>query len=459
MSTIALRIRGLGDAAAGWLDRPLAPARCAIAWLLSATVFTLIVVAFHIQVYTDSVQSVFAAWALAHGDGTCAYAANVYQPTTAPLYILFSAAGVAIFRIGSSVPYPVLGPHCTDALRTVATWSQQTNALVPTVRIGLLAFPVLLCGVIAVLRTCGRGGTRWEGAVALGVAVLPPVAMCLCLYFHPEDLLALGLSLGALAAARRQRWLLAGLLVGLALESQQFALLVALPLLVLAPSRSRLRYLAGAVAASGAVLLPLVAVTSGRVLHSALVGTATTGSDATWLALTGLPGAPLHLVSRSLSIGTVLALALWCRGRFGKGALDPVPLVALIAACFDLRLLFDVAAYGYYLAAVAVTLTVLQAVERRVRAGYVVWLVLVVLAWRTGSLVSVPAPGVDPTTLRVSAWQLVLDLVALALPLRVLLAWSRTTGASARTLDASDAPVSTGLAATVGPMTPSAEAP
>ena len=48
----------------------------------------------------------------------------------------------------------------------------------------------------------------------------------------------MGLILGALACVRRDLWRWAGVLLALAVLSQQYALLVAVPLLVVAPGRA-----------------------------------------------------------------------------------------------------------------------------------------------------------------------------------------------------------------------------
>ena len=53
------------------------------------------------------------------------------------------------------------------------------------------------------------------------VAGLVPVWFCVQTVFHPQDLFALGLALGALACGRRDRWVAAGVLLGLAILSQQ----------------------------------------------------------------------------------------------------------------------------------------------------------------------------------------------------------------------------------------------
>ena len=54
--------------------------------------------------------------------------------------------------------------------------------------------------------------------------------------FHPQDMLAIGLALAGIACARRDRWVLAGGFCALAILSQQFSLLIAAPLSIVAPA-------------------------------------------------------------------------------------------------------------------------------------------------------------------------------------------------------------------------------
>ena len=77
------------------------------------------------------------------------------------------------------------------------------------------------------------------------LACAPPVWMPLLQFFHPQDIMATGLALGALASVRRDRWVCAGVLVALALTSQQFALLVLAPLIVVVPQKFRARFVRG----------------------------------------------------------------------------------------------------------------------------------------------------------------------------------------------------------------------
>ena len=144
-----------------------------------------------------------------------------------PVWPLISGAFAALLRIGHSVPFPsqsALGPHCSTAMLAMYGWSVKSSAALTTVRLGYLSWFVFMAGVVALLRASGRGRCRWEPAALVLMACVPPLLATMLDYFHPQDLVAMGLMLGGLACARRGWWIWAGVLVGLAFTSQQFAL-------------------------------------------------------------------------------------------------------------------------------------------------------------------------------------------------------------------------------------------
>ncbi len=193
--------------------------------------------------------------------------------------------------------------------------------------------------------------------------------------------MAMGLAVGGLACARKGGWVWAGILLGLALTSQQFALLVVVPLLVVAPRNQRVRYAAGVVGSAGVVVVGMLVVTSGRVMNVLTGTTATPSSGGTFLAGAHLHGVPLLIASRVLPIGLSLMLAWWSARRLGPGALDPVPLLSLIATSLCLRLVFEVNLFGYYLMAVSVSLLVLGVSWRRHPLYFAAWFAVVTVAY------------------------------------------------------------------------------
>jgi len=363
----------------------------------------------------DAVESAYSTWAVAHGSA-CLYPAGAAgaSPLVAPLYPIISGALAWVAQVGHGVAFPsqsALGPHCSATATALSGWSSRAGALTSTVEIGYFAWVALMAGLIALLRASGRGRCGWEPATLIVSACIPPVFMSVQTSFHPEGLLAMGLVLGGMAFARQGRWVWAGALCGLAVTSQQFALLAIAPLLVVAPTNRRLRFAGASVGAAAIVAVPLIALTSGRAIRG-LTGSSLTPSNGDTL-LSDLPfrATALLVLSRVLPIVLALGLAWWAERRLGGIANDPVLLVSLVAASLALRLVFEVNLFGYYFMAVALLLVALDVIARRFRPYLVIWLVLV-------TLVFPPLPlgnDVFSTGLPAWLWQVILVGGALGL--------------------------------------------
>jgi len=301
-----------------------------------------------------------------------------------------SGAVSAIGGFGHTVAFPsraALGPHCDTAFLAINTWSLKSNALDSTVKIGYIGWFVLMGGVISLLRATGRGRCGWEPTTVLLVALLPPVWSCIQSSFHPQDLIAMGFALAAMACARRSAWLAAGIFIALAVLSQQFAVLVAVPLLVLAPGARRLAYAGGAIGAAALLTLPLVVANPRGTVHAILFGTGNTGGiGGTVLWEMNLHGALLVLLSRIAPIALSLVIAWWTVRRIGpSAALEPSALIALVAVCLSLRLVFEQQLFGYYYMALSVSLVLLDAVRGRIRPSLVAWLATTSMVYVLGS--------------------------------------------------------------------------
>lgn len=362
-----------------WLDQPISGCACALSWAAATAVFVGLVTSFGGFAGNDSFESVFSTWAVAHGQLACAFPEG-YR-VTAPLYPLLSGGAAAIAHIGQTVPFPprqAMGPHCTDSFLAINTWSLQAGAIGRTVEFGYLGWLVLLGGAIALLRATDRGLRRWEPATLILLACLPPVWTCLQSTFHPEDLMAMGFALAAVGCALRGSWVGAGVLIGLAVLSQQFALLVGAPLFVLAPRHRRFAFGEAAAFTLAAVAAPLMVTSSGSAAHAILFGTGTTGGvGGTALWELGLHGVPLLLLSRVAPLALAALIAYGAGRRLGPAALEPVPLVSLIALSLGLRLVFEQNFYEYYLMALCVALVMLDVVRGRLRSSLLAWLVVV----------------------------------------------------------------------------------
>ncbi len=267
-----------------------------------------------------------------------------------------------------------------------------------------------MVGTVALLRASGRGRSGWEILVLGVMAVLPPVIMCLHEYFHPQDLVAVGFILAGLACVRRGSWGIAGLLLGLAVASQQFALLALAPLVVIAPRDRLIKFGASAVGSMALVVVPLAIFTPAGALRSLFVGSGTTWTSDTLLA-THLSGDDLEFVARFAPIAAALVLAWWSQSRLGSSVLEPVPLIALVATSLSFRLVFEVNLWGYYFMAVAVMVLVLDAVGGRLRWTYLAWIALITVSFPPvyGGIGASSLAAAPNSLLPLWAWQLVLS--------------------------------------------------
>ena len=367
------------------LNRPLSGWSCVLGWLASAGLFVALIVVFGGPSLIDTQESIYSTWAIQHGQIACAYPSiNVpNEPPVAPLYPLLSGGIAAITQIGHGTPFPTaaaLGPGCRKIYPETNGWLFSSGAVVPTTWVGIVCWLALMAGVIAWLRACGRGRRGWEPMTLLVVASLLPVWMCVQTVFHPQDLLALGLALFAMACARRDRWLLAGVLCALAVLSQQFALLVAAPLLVLAPSTKRISYAGAGLLTGAIVVIPLAVMTSGHALRAIALGTGDNPAEGgTVLWQTHALGAAAVLLFRIAPVAASVILAWWTARRLGSAALEPVVFMSLIAVSLSLRLVFEANLFTYYFMALAVSLVLLEVTRGSIRRGVVAWLVALTL--------------------------------------------------------------------------------
>ncbi len=264
-----------------------------------------------------------------------------------------------------------------------SVWGGGELAVYRTVAIPcLLAAAVLGVWLVAQMRSQGR--TTLARAVTLGLCVANPVTLYALEIGHPEELLGACLCVAAVLLASRERWVWAGVLLGLAIANKEWALLALGPVLLALPARRRPACLASAGALAAAVLGPLALVGSGgfvagtRALASAsgeifqpwqlwwFFGTpnhvaAPSGASRTvpigaslsthphWrIAPTWISGVPHPLI---LAVGVGLAGAVWLQRRRarGSGRLGEREAMLLLALAMLLRCLLDDWDVLYYL--------------------------------------------------------------------------------------------------------------
>lgn len=384
------------------LDRPLSRPWCAMSWVASTGLFAIIVQLLGGISPGDSAESVYSTWSIAHLNMACAYppASHFhFSPdalpfaSVAPLYPVLSAVASAILRIGHSVAFPTtvaMGAHCSNAYVAIYKWSVASGALNPTLKIAYLGWFVLMASVVVLLRTTRRGRNGWEVATLSLLATATPVYMCVATYFHPQDLIAMGCILFAVSGVIRGRWMLAGVLLGVAFASQQFALLAIALMIVVVPRNRRLSLFAGTVFSIGIIDGPFMLMTSGRALKTALFGSSRLtifgashfhATGGTVLFATHLHGTVLFLVSRVLPVLCALAISYWVARRLGPRVTENEILLSLLATVLCMRLVFEENLFGYYFMALAVSLLCIEALRGRLSGRVLVWMGMVTLAF------------------------------------------------------------------------------
>ncbi len=233
--------------------------------------------------------------------------------------------------------------------------------------LGLFAWLVLAVACLSLLRATGADTVGRQAGLLVFLAFLPAASSAIVQLYHPQDIVSLGLAVGGLAQILRRRWVLAGMLFGLAFITKQFAILVLLPALAAAPDlRARVRLVVPSVAVFGAAILPFV-MTAPRATLDNLSGFSAGGAAAgsTVLTLLGVTGNVASAVARDAPVVFALGASIWAARRLGRSLGRPEALVALTLACVGSRLVFESVIFPYYLLATSVLFFMLDLVARR----------------------------------------------------------------------------------------------
>jgi hypothetical protein len=254
-----------------------------------------------------------------------------------------------------------------------------------------------------------RGQSVIARLFVVGICLASPMTFKALSWGHPEELLAAAMCVGAVILAIRGRSLSAGLLLGLAIATKQWALLAVLPVL-LAATQHRIRIAVVAGLAAAVFIGPILIADPGQffktqaaisepqanrgitptnvwwpwagVIHADVTGHASV--DLTY----GLPSA-LNKLAHPLVLVLAIALpVLFWRRRPDRRPEDALALLALILL---LRCMLDPLTYSYHHAPFLIALVAFEAIRRR---GVPVLAILASGAlWLTGSVI---APTGDP---------------------------------------------------------------
>ena len=251
---------------------------------------------------------------------------------------------------------------------------------------------VLAAGLLAVFLAMsmirrGRPWTIW--ALVAAAIVVNPLTYQAAYWGHPEEVLAAALTVGALIAAGRRRWLLGGLMLGAALATKQWAALAVVPALIAAPAGTRVRLALTAAALAAALTVPMLAADPDRfqaaqeMVSSASSYTHTVTATNLWWPFAsqstdeGIDGFGQTTtitqyslpddVGRVLHLGVIavaLALSLLYARRRGRG--NPDDLLQLVALLFLLRCVLDPLTFSYHHVPFLIALISFEALRRPV---------------------------------------------------------------------------------------------
>ncbi len=330
----------------------------------------------------DTVPLTSVTTALAHGDlRAAASAASLPNPPGYPLLAApFVAAlpsavgsptwctpsgrvhtGAGVRRGSDAVPTGVVECGAQGAGAGLPPWYRAQGLL------GVASWLVLAVGALAVLRAARADSVARQAGLLVFLAFLPAASSAIVQLYHPQDVVSLGLSLAGLALALQRRWLLAGIVFGVAVLTKQFAVLLLLPALVAAPDRRSRLWLGGAaVAVFAAGILPFL-VADPRATLENLSGFSAGGAAAgqTVLTLAGVRGTVASAVARDAPLVFAVVVCVWARRRPGIHVGRPDTLVALALVCTGSRLVFESVVFPYYLLAASVLVLLLDLVARR----------------------------------------------------------------------------------------------
>jgi hypothetical protein len=247
-------------------------------------------------------------------------------------------------------------------------------------------FPCLLAAGLLAVYLFGRLRELRRPALTLTlvpllVAVNPLTTKALR-YGHPEELLAAALCVAAILAAGRRRPLLAGILLGAAFATKQWALLAVLPVIA-AAGEQRWRVAISAAATAGLLILPMLIGDPHRFVHTThsagVVGGAAMptniwfgfGTDVPVTIDAGghasaprsLPGAVAAISHPLILIAGFALAALWWRYR--RRAAPPEDALLVFALIMLVRCLLDPMTNSYYHLPFLMALAAWEGLRRR----------------------------------------------------------------------------------------------
>jgi len=206
----------------------------------------------------------------------------------------------------------------------------------------------LAVGAVAASRAIGVVARSAHELLLTGVVVLGvPTLACFCELWHPADVLATALCLGAFATQTHGRRVPTMVLLGAAIATRQWAVIPLALTLVLADRDDRLPLVLGSGAVAAVLVLPFL-VANPQAVVEALGANDVLQNDLTVPGLVTVSRELRFVLSRDLPLLFTAVACGWLYWR--KLRWDPELAAAAFAAVLLSRSLVDPAMVGYYLA-------------------------------------------------------------------------------------------------------------
>ena len=296
-----------------------------------------------------------------------------------------AALAVGSFRRAAAVPF-LMGP-LSIVIRAPFAWAADRvgASALGVYRAGIV--PCLLAtyalGIVLAQRARARSGLDSLPLVVVVLATLSPASVAAVQMGHPEEALGGALCVAAVMLAIGERPFWAGVTLGLAVATKQWALVAVVPVVLAAPARPRRRLLLIAAATAAVFYVPFVAgnpqafLTATRI--EAHVESAAT-PETIWLLashpkevhVAGSPVLTYHALPRWVPpmshalivvLGIPLGLILW-RRRLNTA--DPLALLALV---FLARCVLDPVDQDYFHLPFLLALLAWEVVDGRLVRG------------------------------------------------------------------------------------------
>jgi hypothetical protein len=325
---------------------------------------------------------------------------------------------------------PAMGWFSILLRAPVAFFARHGSALLEY-RVGSLpcVFVLAALGVWLAVEMRERHNAPWLAiAIVIGFAVLGPMNWHALSTGHPEELLGAALCVAAVLTASSGRSpIAAGLLLGVALATKQWAVLAAGPVLLVAP-RGRAQIAAiGIGVAAALTFIPVLAGSHHLLSPASTVSRSTTTAQpaSIWWPLGHVQiihpyswpierrVIPMWIANVShpliVVLGIALPLALFAKAR--GYAISRETALTLLALLFLLRCLLDPMTIGYYNLPLLIALLALEALHRRglpllsLVSNLVLWYLVVEVPWslEPGRVAAIYLAWALPLTLYLAA--------------------------------------------------------